>query len=77
MDRVLATSLAYNAIKYLETDGQKCVGVCIGMVLGQIKVTPFKEMSEEMDKVHRRPKNQWWRGLQDVQKVYGLIYNEQ
>jgi 6-phosphofructokinase len=75
MDRVLATSLAYNAVKYLESG--KNESVCIGMVSGVVKVTGIKEMADEMDKVHRRPKTQWWRGLQEVQNVYGLIYNEQ
>ena len=74
-DRLLAARLVNQAMR--ELDRQIAAGVAeqkyVGLRGSGLDFTPFSRMTEELDLKNRRPKDQWWRGLQpaaDAVSVY-------
>ncbi len=67
-DRLLATRLVSRALRLL--DEEFAAGTWdswhIGQVESRIEQMPLAHMAEMIDMAHRRPKKQWWLGLQDV-----------
>ena len=74
-DRLLSARLVNQAMR--ELDRQIAAGVAeqkyVGLQGSGLVLTPFARMTEELDLANRRPKVQWWRGLQpaaDAVSVY-------
>ena len=67
-DRIQATRLARLALRYLEEQiaQGKAPASFIGMVSGKVEFGPFEDYTRMIDAEHRRPKQQWWLGLRDV-----------
>ena len=70
-DRVLATRLATNCIRFLEEKiGQtEQASACIGLKSGSFEFTEFHDMARLMDMENRRPKEQWWMQLRPIAKT--------
>jgi 6-phosphofructokinase 1 len=72
-DRITATRLANEAIKFIEgaadhTD-HELPAVCLGMVEGHMRLTPFYEITRLYDLDHQRPKQQWWMNLRPLARM--------
>ncbi len=70
-DRIFATRLGVNCIDFLEEriTRRESVGVCIGQVGGEIKLTDLDDVPRMMDNEHSRPFKQWWMDLRPIARL--------
>lgn len=70
-DRIEATRLTAKAIDYLDecTNSDEPPVVAVGLQNGDVTVTDIADLPRYMDPVYRRPKEQWWLGLQRLAQV--------
>ena len=70
-DRIMATRLAVESIKYLEAQvGQSEPGsASVGQQQGKFVFTNLDAIEAQMDRRHRRPREQWWLGLRPIARV--------
>jgi 6-phosphofructokinase 1 len=76
-DRIMATRMAAYAIDYIEeqfelqTDSSYAeVGaVCIGLVSGDVTLTPLYEIPRLTDERFQRPRRQWWMELRPIARM--------
>ena len=73
-DRILATRLTHRAVVYLEQAfrGGNTDAVFMGMADDGITAQPVTMMSELLDMVHRRPREQWWLPLRLMSETVSL-----
>ncbi|HRF12595.1 MAG: 6-phosphofructokinase [Candidatus Accumulibacter phosphatis] len=67
-DRILGTRLAAHCINFLsgQLASGSADGAFIGLVEGKVTLFPLGRMSEMVDWIHFRPKEQWWLELRPV-----------
>ncbi|MFN2188134.1 MAG: 6-phosphofructokinase, partial [Candidatus Promineifilaceae bacterium] len=70
-DRIIATRLATACVEKLEEElaGSEPESSCVGLQHGKITFTNFDAVDRMMDWEYRRPRKQWWLGLQDIARV--------
>ncbi|MBX3014441.1 MAG: 6-phosphofructokinase, partial [Caldilineaceae bacterium] len=72
-DRITASRMANEVIKFLEdtavTQESEPPAVCLGMMEGRMRLTPFYEISRLYDLAHQRPKQQWWMNLRPLTRM--------
>ena len=70
-DRIMATRLAAMCIDYIEEhmDDEEPRSACIGQQAGRIVFTDLEDVPRLMDRRFRRPRQQWWLGLQSVARI--------
>ena len=70
-DRIMATRLASMCIDYVEEhmDEEEPRSACIGQQSGRIVFTDLQDVPRLMDRRFRRPRQQWWLGLQSVARI--------
>ena len=67
-DRIQATKLARRSINHLveQADGKQETASFIGMAAGRVTFHPLEDLPRMVDEPNRRPKQQWWLGLQSI-----------
>lgn len=67
-DRLLAVRLVSKALDLLtnefETGSRE--SHYLGLVKSKVTSVPLRQLADEMDLIHRRPRDQWWLGLRPV-----------
>lgn len=74
VDRVNATRLATAAVEFLEEEclqtanlkQNEAAAACVGIVGGQLKLTPLYDIARAYNEEFQRPKQQWWMNLQPL-----------
>lgn len=72
-DRIMATRMASEAIKFIEKaysdESEEPPAVGLSMMEDQVKLTHFYEMRRIYDTEKQRPKQQWWMDLRPVARL--------
>ena len=72
-DRILATRLAAKSVDFIEQQygqGDKDESAaCIGLLSGEMRLTPLYEIPRLMDDKTQRPKEQWWMSLRPIARM--------
>ncbi|MEW5980732.1 MAG: 6-phosphofructokinase [Acidobacteriota bacterium] len=70
-DRIQATKLATDCVRYLTDEGARgsAGAAFIGLAAGKVQFHPFEDYTRMIDAEHRRPRQQWWLDLRQINEI--------
>lgn len=70
-DRIQATKLATECVRFLTDEGaRRSSGAAfIGLSAGKVQIHSFEDYTRMIDVEHRRPRQQWWLDLRQINEI--------